>query len=240
MTVLAYLRRRWLAAALPIVGPQGWTPQSLHMAAKAAGLSAGEQALAAPGGARDLIALWASDADAHMHEIVSSPEKAGLKIRERVTLGIKTRITFWALEFDSDSDSDSDSVSGAGQVDRKSAARRTAQFLALPHNLALAADITWRSSDAIWRALGDRSLDGNYYSKRAIVSSVLAATALIWAQDETDDAAWAFLDRRIADVMRFEGWKYQRRQKKDAQMKARSENSSDPSAVWDSLARWRY
>lgn len=234
MTVLARMRRRWLEAALPIVSRHGWTAQTLRASAKKAGLDTGEQGLAAPNGAKDLIALWASDADAHMHEIVSAPGNARLKIRERVTLGIQTRIAFWELDLAPDNDF------AAGARDRKSAARRTAQFLAIPCNLGLGADITWRSADAIWRALGDQSLDGNYYSKRAIVSSVLAATALIWAQHEDDDEAWAFLDRRIADVMRFEGWKYRQQQKKHAKNSEQSATASEAGGLWDRLARWRY
>ena len=64
----------------------------------------------------------------------------------------------------------------------------------------------WGTADAIWVALGDTSTDVNWYSKRATLSAVYAATVLYWLGDDSPDheATWAFLDRRIANVMAFE------------------------------------
>ncbi|HBX93320.1 MAG TPA: COQ9 family protein, partial [Hyphomonas sp.] len=49
------LRFRWLDAMLPDVPFDGWTEATAARAAKQAGLSEGEQALAAPNGVPDLI-----------------------------------------------------------------------------------------------------------------------------------------------------------------------------------------
>jgi hypothetical protein len=48
--------------------------------------------------------------------------------------------------------------------------------------------------------------DLNWYSKRAILSGVYSSTVLYWLGDQSAGhaATWAFLDRRIEDVMRFE------------------------------------
>ncbi|MEM7752753.1 MAG: COQ9 family protein, partial [Pseudomonadota bacterium] len=55
--------------------------------------------------------------------------------------------------------------------------------------------------------------DGNWYSKRAILSGVWGATVLYWLGD--DSAGYAdthhFINRRIEDVMRFEKIKGQLR-----------------------------
>ena len=58
-------------------------------------------------------------------------------------------------------------------------------------------------------ALGDTSDDLNWYSKRAILSGVYGSTVLYWLGDASEGhaATWAFLDRRIEDVMRFEKFK---------------------------------
>ena len=58
----------------------------------------------------------------------------------------------------------------------------------------------------IWKAIGDRSTDANFYSKRAILSGVYASTLAIWIDDGDPDKAKtrAFLDRRIDNVMQIE------------------------------------
>ena len=46
----------------------------------------------------------------------------------------------------------------------------------------------------------------NWYSKRATLSAVYGATVLFWLGDESPGhaATWAFLDRRIENVMQIE------------------------------------
>jgi ubiquinone biosynthesis protein COQ9 len=72
-----------------------------------------------------------------------------------------------------------------------------------------AARLVWRTADRIWRALGDKSSDENFYSKRAILSGVLASTYTRWFADTSPDHAdtWSFLDDRIENVMQFEKFK---------------------------------
>jgi ubiquinone biosynthesis protein COQ9 len=78
--------------------------------------------------------------------------------------------------------------------------------LAFPTNARRTAGLTWRTADTIWRLAGDTSTDFNHYSKRALAGSVYAATLFYWLNDESEGSAdtWAFLDRRIAGVMRIE------------------------------------
>ena len=58
------IRSRWLAALLPEVAFDGWTQAAARAAADKAGLSEGEQALAAPGGVMDLIEAFFDQAEA--------------------------------------------------------------------------------------------------------------------------------------------------------------------------------
>ena len=55
-------------------------------------------------------------------------------------------------------------------------------------------------------ALGDTSDDVNWYTKRLSLSGVISSTVLYWLGDTSDGPpkTWAFLDRRIGDVMRIE------------------------------------
>jgi len=59
--------------------------------------------------------------------------------------------------------------------------------------------------DTIWRMVGDTATDFSFYTKRATLAAVYSATLLYWLEDTSEGAAdtWAFLDRRLKDVMTF-------------------------------------
>lgn len=88
----------------------------------------------------------------------------------------------------------------------KEVVRRGTALFALPTHAADGARAIWGTADAIWTALGDTSRDLNWYTKRATLAGVYASTVLFWLGDESmgHEATWAFLDRRIKDVMRIE------------------------------------
>jgi ubiquinone biosynthesis protein COQ9 len=79
-------------------------------------------------------------------------------------------------------------------------------ILAQPQNLSLAARLSWRAVDRIWRVAGDTAADFNHYTKRATLLGVYSSTVLTWLDDDSPEYAEtrAFLDRRIEDVMRIE------------------------------------
>jgi ubiquinone biosynthesis protein COQ9 len=109
-----------------------------------------------------------------------------LKIRERVALAVRTRLLQHAAH--------------------REALRALAAFLALPAHAGLATRCLWRTVDAMWRAIGDTATDFNYYTKRALLAGVYGSTLLVWLDDSSEGFAdsFAFLDRRIADVMTIE------------------------------------
>ena len=82
--------------------------------------------------------------------------------------------------------------------------------------MADGAKLIWGTSDNIWLALGDTSEDVNWYSKRATLSAVYAATVLFWLGDDSPsyEQTWSFLDRRIENVMQIETAKGQVRANK--------------------------
>ena len=179
-------RAKILAAALPNVAFDGWTSKVMREAADAAGISHGEMRLAFPGGITDLVDCFLADGDRRMEEALAKLDLGALKIRERITLAVRTRIEVDAAH--------------------REAVRRAVTLLALPISGATGPRTLYRTVDAIWRAAGDRSTDFNFYTKRAILAGVYSTVTLTWFGDETEDhaATWAFLDRRIADVMQIE------------------------------------
>lgn len=169
----------------------GWTDAAFGAAVVEAGLSEGEAALACPKGALDLFDAFAARADDAMLQRLDGLDLGAMKIRQRVRAAVQVRLE--------------------AQQPYKEAARAMTRALAHPLRAPEAARLLWRTADHIWRALGDTSTDGNFYSKRAILSGVLASTYARWFSDDSADneATWAFLDARIENVMQFEKFKVQ-------------------------------
>ena len=170
---------------LPEVAFDGWTHQALTRAARYSD-SADALPLLFPRGALDALDYWSRREDARSLADFEALNPKPHGITARLRWLVRDRIE--GLLFD------------------KEAARRGAATLALPPFAGRGARMTWRTADGMWRAVGDTATDFNHYSKRAILSGVYASTAARWFADDTDDAAptWAFLDARLADVMRIE------------------------------------
>jgi ubiquinone biosynthesis protein COQ9 len=173
-----------LDAALRRAATQGWTWPMTRAAGADAGLSAAETELLLPHGPADLAALLARRHDAKA--LAALPDPAALKIRERIRSAAEARLEAAAAD--------------------GPAVRRWAGFLALPHHLPLAGRLLWESADALWRWAGDTATDENHYSKRAILSGILASGLAI-RLTSGPGAAMAFVDSRIANVMAYEKWK---------------------------------
>ncbi|KRB40674.1 COQ9 family protein [Phenylobacterium sp. Root700] len=173
-----------LDAALTITTTQGWTWPAVRAAGKAAGLSVADTELLLPHGPADLAALLSRRHDARA--LAALPDPATLKIRERIRAAVEARIDAAAAD--------------------EAAVRRWSGYLALPLNLALGLKLLWESADALWRWAGDTATDENHYSKRAILSGILA-TALAIRLSSGREAAMTFVDARIENVMSFEKWK---------------------------------
>ena len=175
---------RLVRAALPHVAFEGWSQAALTEGARESDMAPAVVQALVPRGPIDLALAYHRMGDAAMTEALAGRDLAGLRFRARVTLAVRLRLE------------------GA---DREVVRRGTTLF-ALPQNAAEGARAIWGTADAIWTALGDTSRDVNWYSKRATLSAVYASTVLYWLGDDSAEHAetWAFLDRRIENVMAFE------------------------------------
>ena len=162
----------------------GMNDAALKAAAREIVLSEGALEIIAPDGAISMIDYWFSKADEVMESELSI--RKGLKIREKATFAVRSRLEFF------------------GQ--NKEALRRAIVQLALPQNAARALAIGYRMADKAWRAFGDTSTDFNYYSKRTMLLGVDVATSAFFLGDESTEHqnTWAFLDRRIENIMQIE------------------------------------
>ena len=172
-----------LAFALTGAGAIGWTQQVLDAAIAWASIDLPLAARAFPHGPQSLVEAFHAAADRTMLVHLQQHDIERLRVGERVAMALRFRIE--AME--------------------RPAARRALAFQARPENLASSARTLTRTVDAIWRAVGDRSLDFSFYTKRATLAAVTAATVLVWIDDDSDDCAetWAFLNRRLRDVAAF-------------------------------------
>jgi ubiquinone biosynthesis protein COQ9 len=169
----------------------GWGDMAVESAASENGVDADIAKLAFKGGPMMLVDAWIASVDAEMARRLP-PEKLNvMKIRDRITALIATRLDIAAPDRE-------------GQ-------RRALAIMAMPQNLAAAARIGWRSADRMWRLAGDTATDLNHYTKRMTLSAVYASTLSVFVNDESEDFAEtrAFLDRRIDNVMQFEKVKAQ-------------------------------
>jgi ubiquinone biosynthesis protein COQ9 len=179
-------RQAVLEATLRHVPFDGWSEAVLRQSMSEAGWDARLARRLFPRGVRDLVDCFAAEADRRMVEELARRALPAMKIRERITTGVRVRLE-----------------QAEGQ---REAVRRAASFQASPRAGLDGARSLWRTADAIWRAAGDRATDYNWYSKRALLSAVYGSTLLYWLADDSAGrtATWEFLDRRIADVMRIE------------------------------------
>ena len=178
------------AALAPIIARNaafdGWSKAAVEMAASQAGVDPVIAALAFDGGAMAMIDAWFAHIDTEMIAACPSETLDAMKIRQKITSLVEARLA-------------------AMEADRESL-RRALSILAMPQNMARAAQLGWRAADHMWRAAGDTSIDYNYYTKRSILAGIYAATLLVFVNDESDNNAEtsAFLARRIEGIMRFE------------------------------------
>ena len=188
-TPLETLRLKMALAVGENAAFDGWSHKAVKSAADQLGIDAAQARLAFPKQPAEMVDAYIQGVDAAMAAHFTPERIASMKIRDRIRSMVWFRLETMAPA--------------------REAVRTGLSILAMPQNLALAAKIGWRSADLMWRIAGDTATDYNHYSKRLILSGVYGSTLLAWLDDQSE--GWmesaAFLDRRLAGVMRFEKWK---------------------------------
>ena len=167
----------------------GWTGKAIDSSAAQLDIDPAVARLAFPRDQLGKIDAYIAAVDAAMAAHFTPEVVATLKIRERIR-----ELVWFRLQ---------------AMGPAREAVRSAVAILAMPQNVVRGLSIGWRSADLMWRLAGDNATDFNHYTKRLTLSALYAATLLAWLDDQSE--GWtetaAFLDRRIADVMRFEKWK---------------------------------
>ena len=188
-TPLESLRLKLAMAVGENAAFDGWTTKAVDSAAAQAGIDPAQARLAFPKQPAQMFDAYIQGVDAALEAHFTLERIQAMKVRDRI------RALIWhRLEL---------------MFPAREAVRTGLSIFAMPLNVPLALTAGWRSADLMWRLAGDTATDYNHYTKRLILSGVYGSTLLVWLDDQSE--GWmesaAFLDRRLADVMRFEKWK---------------------------------
>ena len=173
-------------AALTHVPFEGMNDRALQAGARDIGMAPDVARVLVPGGGGGLAAAYHRRGDGALRDWLKATPPDG-RFRDRIAAAVRKRLDLADPEL----------------------VRAGAAVLALPGNAALGARLLGETADAIWDGFGDTSQDVAWWTKRTSLAGVYGATVLYWLGDRSDGHAdsWAFLDRRIDDVMGFEKFK---------------------------------
>ena len=177
------IRDEILVAALPNVAFDGWDWGAVCDAAEEAGHSKNTMRVVFPGKMVDVLDHFADWADREMLSALEDVDPTDLRVRDRVRTALLAR--FEVLN------------------PHKDAVNQSLHFWLWPTRKPRAIKITWRLADRIWDWAGDDTTDYNRYTKRGLLSGVIATTTLAWLNDPSEgmENTAAFLDSRIENVM---------------------------------------
>ena len=173
-------------AMLPIAAERGWTWATIRAGLAAAGEDPALAESHFPGGPVDAILTWIDLANREMEAAAAAEDLSALRIPARIRRVVELRL--------------------GALAPHKRALRRALSVLALPWNAPAALRAGACTASAMWYAAGDTSADFSWYTRRATLAAIHAATLAWWMRDDDPEiaGAMAFLDRRLADLGRLQ------------------------------------
>jgi ubiquinone biosynthesis protein COQ9 len=176
-------RDQLLEAALAHVPFDGWSRRSLFAGARDLGIEPGLARRLFPQGGDDLLVHLERWADRQMMARVEGEALQDLPMRERIARLVRARLEVL--------------------TPHREALRRATAARLLPTNALAATASLWHTVDLMWALAGDRANDVSFYTKRSLLAAVWSSTFLYWLDDRSEGlaATWAFLDRRIENVL---------------------------------------
>ena len=180
--ILTTAREAVAAASLPLATARGWNADVLEQAVTDAGVDLPLAARAFPRGLDDLVLEIDARWDRKMEFGLAERNLDEVRYRDQVALAINIRF--------------------ASMEAHREAVKAAIAYHTLPVHAADGARALARTADSVWRSLDDRSMDFNFYTKRATLAAVLAATTLVWTRDPKGNEWPGFLNRRLTDAVR--------------------------------------
>jgi ubiquinone biosynthesis protein COQ9 len=180
---ITLLRDKILLACLPLVAEKGWSWNVVCQAASECKAQDKIEEGLFSNGLVDVVAHFSDYTDRMMIEKLKKLPVSTLRSKDKVRLAVISR--FDILE------------------NNKEVIKSSLAFWATPTHVIQGQRVLWRTSDCIWNWAGDTATDYNRQTKRALLSSILAGTAMVWIGDTSEGhiVTHAFLDRRLENVM---------------------------------------
>ena len=177
------IRNDILTTAMRHAPFDGWTWETVLAAAEETGHGAGMALAVFPErmtGVMDAFSAWA---DSQMMAALADIDPASMRTHERIYAALIKRYELLQPH--------------------KECVRQAMAFWAMPLRKPRALQVLWRTADCIWEWAGDTSEDYNHYTKRGLLSAIMAATTLVWIDDRSPDMGPTreFLERRIANAL---------------------------------------
>jgi len=172
----------WVEAAVRRAGQEGWTSATLRHALEDCGEGGELVPSAFPRGVTGAIASWLALVDSQMDTAAADEDLTALRTPERIRRVVEIRLRL--LEPD------------------REALRAAMGQLLLPWNAPVGLRCLARTASALWHAAGDNSADFSWYTRRATLAGVYAATLAFWMRPNAPemDEVLSFLDRRLQDL----------------------------------------
>lgn len=190
-------KRKILVNFLDICVFEGWSNTTLSKACELSAVDPKFRNLIFENGCLDLIEFYIAEQSRKLSEIIAAtPNFANFKVREKIKFALyslfeneKThqlalqRLRSFYFDF-----------------------RNFSGIESGPRPLFMAFKHVGKISDSIWIAIGDKSTDFNFYSKRLTLSKIILQTFAIFIKDESENlnGTKKFIDLQIEKVMKFE------------------------------------
>lgn len=177
------MRQKILASALEMMEDcPHWASLDLKKLAQKTGFLAGELDLAFPKAVLGIVILHLKMDDL---ELAQSAFIANESIREKIAHLIWQRLNF----------------------DDRQLVSKTASFFSQPLNFTSGAKALFDTSDAIWRAAGDKSTDFSYYTRRASLAAIYSQAVLFYIspQGKRDEKVQNFIKQEIDLLLKIMG-----------------------------------
>ena len=140
-----------------------------------------------PDGSRDVAEFFIKSGDNKLEIFLNKNKK--IRSKQNLTTTIQKAV-FYRLNLDQKN---------------KEVIKKLFIFFTNPKNNLLGMKLFYETIDLIWKCVGDKSLDSNFYSKRFILSQIYIASLLFWINDKSDGnkKTEKFLSARLKNIKRF-------------------------------------
>ncbi len=187
-------KQRILAKFLEICPLEGFSDNSLSQAMILCKIDTKYQNLIFENGCFDLILYYIDQKNANLSQKIAKNDNfSQFKIRDKI------RFALYEL-FEN-------------EKENRLVLQRLQQFYLNikkgPRPVLLSLQHIAKISDFIWRAIGDKSTDFNFYTKRLTLSKIILQTFFVFMKDDSQDLykTKKYIDLQIEKVMKFEKFK---------------------------------